>query len=180
MKTTNITRFFLLFIFTTSFISYSQDQNYTCDNAVYETLSKKIGVWHVKTKDRISPGVYETNNGISNITSLINGCSIRESFRGNYKNKKYAREVFITGKDSTSVQMSVLDSEHNKFSILNGNLKDNQIIVYWFRNNERKKLQSKYILTTQNLDEFEFSSYLSTDYGKNWALTHQRIYNRKN
>ena len=168
---------FILLLVTSSF--FAQEEIYSCKNSAYGYLETLIGTWEVMTKDRISPEVYENNSGVSKITTLINGCSVKESFRGTYKNKNYAREVIITGKDSIGIQMSVLDSEHNKFSILNGNLENNQIIVYWFQNEETKKLQSKYILTIYTTDKFEFSSYLSTDYGENWALTHQRVYTKK-
>ena len=43
-----------------------------------------------------------------------------------------------------------------------------------------KRLQSKYILAIKTDNEFEFSSYLSTDYGNNWALTHERKYYKIN
>ena len=179
MRTINRYNLFLITLIFFYSNSFAQEGIYSCENSAYNYLEKIVGTWDVKTKDRISPGIYETNSGISNITTLINGCSIKESFRGTYKNKNYAREVLITGRDSTEIQMSVLDSEHNKFSILNGNLENDQVIVYWFSNEEQKKLQSKYILTIFTPYKFEFSSYLSTDYGKNWALTHQRIYTKK-
>lgn len=159
--------------------SIAQGKTYSCENSSYQHLKKVIGIWNVDTKDRISLGEYETNSGTSKITDLIIGCGIKESFRGTYKNKAYARELMITGQDSLGIQMSILDSEHNSFSILNGEIIGDKIVVYWFRNKDVKKLQSKYILTIVNNEKFEFSSYLSTDYGENWALTHERIYTKK-
>ncbi|GGI57602.1 hypothetical protein GCM10011444_19110 [Winogradskyella haliclonae] len=161
-----------------SITSNAQEESYTCQNPLYNYLSTIIGDWEVKTKDRTSPGVYENNKGNSKITNLIEGCGIKESYRGSYKSRKYAREVMIVGQDSISVQMSALDSEHGSFSILNGKIENDKLVIYWFRNIDVKKLQSKYILSIENKDKFEFSSYLSTDYGKNWALTHKRIYSR--
>lgn len=158
--------------------SFAQKTDYTCQNRVYDYLKTTIGMWNVITKDRTSPGVYENNKGKSNITNLIEGCGIKESYRGKYKDKNYAREVMIVGQDSISVEMSALDSEHGSFSILNGKVENDKLVIYWFRNKDVKKLQSKYILSIENKDKFEFSSYLSTDYGKNWALTHERIYSR--
>ena len=74
--------------------------------------------------------------------------------------------------------MLALDSEHGAYSELNGNINNNIMTVFWYRNPETKRLQSKYILTVQNDDQFEFSSFLSTDYGNTWALTHERKYSR--
>lgn len=167
-------------LFTTVMSSSAQDGNYSCQNSTYQYLKKVIGIWKVNTKDRTSPGNYETNIGESKITDLIVGCGIKESFRGTYKNKDYARESMIIGKDSNGVQMSILDSEHNSFSILNGEIEEGKIIVYWYRNEDVRKLQSKYVLTIMDNNKFEFSSYLSTDHGKSWALTHERIYSRIN
>ena len=166
----------LFFIIMTN--SVAQENVFSCENSAYQTLQKVTGTWDVKTKDRTSPGNYENNTGKSIISDLIAGCGIKESFRGTYKKNNYAREVMIVGKESNGIQMSILDSEHNSFSILNGEIKDNKVVVYWFRNKDVKKLQSKYILTIANDNEFEFSSYLSTDYGENWALTHKRVYTR--
>ena len=159
--------------------SSAQENIYSCNNPAYNFLKNIIGNWKVDTKDRTSPDNYEINAGESIITDLINGCGIKESYRGTYKSNKYARESMIIGMDSFGNQMSILDSEHNSFSILNGEIKDGKIVVYWYRNEDVKKLQSKYILTVVDNNKFEFSSYLSTDYGADWALTHERIYTRQ-
>jgi hypothetical protein len=74
--------------------------------------------------------------------------------------------------------MAVLDSEHSAFSILNGEISESKIVVLWYRDKEVKRLQSKYTLTMENKNSFEFSSYLSMDHGESWALTHERIYTR--
>ena len=103
---------------------------------------------------------------------------IKETFRGTYKNKTYAREVVITGLDSINAQMISLDSEHGSFSIFEGQLKNNKMTTYWYRNKDKKKLQSKYILSFKDSNNFEFSSFLSQDYGRSWALTHKRIYHK--
>lgn len=166
------------FLFAVVISSIGQEKMYSCQNPAYQNLKQLIGTWKVETKDRTSPGNYEMNNGKSIITVLIEGCGIKESFRGTYKNKNYAREVQIAGKDSSGIQMSVLDSEHNSFSILDGEIENGKMIVYWYRNKDVKRLQSKYILTIETNNRFEFSSYLSTDYGEKWALTHERIYKR--
>ena len=166
----------IIFLITSN--SIAQEKIYTCENSAYAHLKKIIGTWNVNTTDRISPGNYETNEGTSKVSDLIIGCGIKESFRGTYKNKEYAREIMIAGKDSIGIQMSILDSEHNSFSILDGEIKDDKIEVYWFRNKEVKRLQSKYVLKVESDEKFEFSSFLSTDHGENWALTHKRIYTR--
>ncbi|WP_430969050.1 hypothetical protein [Spongiimicrobium sp. 2-473A-2-J] len=179
MKTTipNYISLFLV-VLLTAWGTRAQEANFSCQNLVYGHLGQLLGEWSVQTKDRTSPGNYETNQGKSKITDLISGCGIKESFRGTYRGKDYAREVLIIGKDSTGVQMSILDSEHNSFSILDGEISDGKVVVYWYRNKEVKRLQSRYLLTVQSAKRFEFSSYLSTDYGENWALTHERIYTR--
>ncbi len=165
----------LLLFFSTA---HSQENTYSCKNEAYSFLKQTIGKWHVITKDRTSPGVYENNYGTSVITSSIEGCGIKESYKGVYKGKNYAREVFITGLDSTNVEMLALDSEHGSFSTLNGTINNNELTTYWYRNKDVKKLQSKYIMSFTDTNTFEFSSYLSTNYGKDWALTHQRKYSK--
>ena len=156
----------------------SQQQPFTCKNQSYTFLKPTEGHWFVTTKDRISLGNYEHNHGTAIITNSIEGCGIKESYRGIYRDKPYAREVVITGLDSTHVEMIALDSEHGSFSFLEGKIKNDTLTTYWYRNKAVKKLQSKYILTFNNSNRFEFSSYLSTDFGKQWDLTHQRIYHK--
>jgi hypothetical protein len=170
--------YLIVFLFLLSFKSFAQDNKYSCQNDAYQYLQKIAGIWNVKTKDRISPGNYETNSGKSKITDLISGCSVKESYKGTYRGKSYARESMIIGVDSTRVQLSILDSEHNSFSILSGKIKNDKMIVYWYRNKDLRKLQSKYILTLKSNNSFEFTSFLSTDYGETWALTHKRDYSR--
>ncbi len=169
--------FIIFFLFN---IAHSQENTYSCKNEAYSFLKQTIGKWHVITKDRTSPNVYENNYGTSIITSSIEGCGIKESYKGVYRNKNYAREVFLTGLDSTNVEMLALDSEHGSFSTLNGSIKNNELTTYWYRNKEVKRLQSKYIMSFTDTNTFEFSSYLSTNHGKDWALTHQRKYYRIN
>ncbi len=75
--------------------------------------------------------------------------------------------------------MVAMDSEHGSFLTYDGSLSEGEITLYWYRDQEKKRLQSKYVMTIADSSQFEFSSYLSTDYGENWALTHQRVYSRK-
>ncbi len=156
----------------------SQQPQFTCKNKNYDFLKSTTGTWFVTTKDRTSPGNYEDNHGTAIITNSIEGCGIKESYRGTYRNNPYAREVVITGQDSTRVQMIALDSEHGSFSNLEGTIRNDAMTTYWYRNKDIRKVQSKYILTLNSSNNFEFSSYLSTDYGKQWALTHQRVYHK--
>ncbi len=153
--------------------------NFTCSNSNYSFLERLSGTWNVATKDRTSPGVYEDNSGVCTIEPAIEGCGISISYRGIYKGKSYARESILTFKDSTAVQMVAMDSEHGSFSTYDGELANGKIELYWFRDKEKKRMQSKYVMAISDADSFEFSSYLSTDYGENWALTHQRMYKRK-
>lgn len=168
-------------ILSTFFVGKAQCQEveYTCANDNYDYLSQAIGEWVVETKDRIKPGEYESNTGIAIIKPLIKGCGITISYRGTYKSKPYAREVSILGQDSTSVQMVALDSEHGGYSMLNGFITDEVLEVVWYRNEAVGRLRSKYVMTFQDLDTFEYSSFLSTDHAETWALTHERIYTRK-
>ena len=159
-------------------LSDLQLDSYSCANSNYSFLKQLSGIWTVSTKDRTAPDVYEDNTGVSTIEPAIGGCGISLSYRGTYKEKPYARESIITLKDST-VQMVAMDSEHGSFSTYDGSLLDGEINLYWFRDKEKKRLQSKYVLKIIDDNGFEFSSFLSTDYGENWALTHQRIYTRK-
>ena len=158
--------------------AFPQQSTFTCQNEAYQFLKKTIGIWEVSTKDRTSPGQYENNTGQSVITDAIEGCGIKESYRGTFRGKDYAREVGIMGKDSQHVEMIALDSEHGSYSALEGTVYDNQMEVYWYRDKEVKRLQSKYILTILSENQFEFSSFLSMDHGVTWALTHERKYTR--
>ncbi|MFY0601339.1 MAG: DUF1579 family protein [Cyclobacteriaceae bacterium] len=175
---TKLTLLFFSFLLLINNSITAQNESFSCENEAYLFLQNTIGIWEVSSKDRTSPEVYEQNSGTSTITSLIEGCGIQESFRGIFRNKIYAREVLIIGKDSTHVEMVTLDSEHSSFSSLQGEISENEMTVYWYRNPEKRKLQSKYILNYMSADQFEFSSFLSTDYGDTWSLTHQRKYKR--
>ncbi|MEP5612180.1 MAG: WD40 repeat domain-containing protein [Cyclobacteriaceae bacterium] len=152
---------------------------YSCENQNYNFLKRILGEWTVATKDRTSPGIYEDNKGQARITPSISGCGISISYAGRYNGKPYARSVGIVGQDSTFVQMVTLDSEHSSYSTLDGTIENGQLVVTWFRDKEKKRVQSRYIMSIIDEDAFEFSSYLSTDYGENWALTHERKYTRK-
>lgn len=153
-------------------------ETFTCANKGYGYLNQILGNWQVKTKDRTSPGVYQDNSGNATISSSIDGCGISISYRGTYRNKTYAREVSLIALDSIHYQMVALDSEHGSYSFLEGTIEEGRLVVYWFRNKEVGKLQSKYVLKVENEKAFEFSSFLSTDFGVSWVLTHQRKYLR--
>ena len=157
----------------------AKGQEFPCKNDSYAFLSKCIGKWTVQTKDRIAPGEYEENTGEASISTSINGCGIQISYRGKYKNKSYARESIITGLDSSNVQMVAMDSEHGGFLTYEGQISDQKLNIKWYRNKENGRLISKYELRFSDENQFEFSSYLSTDGGSSWALTHQRIFNKK-
>lgn len=178
-----IRKYTILLIFT-GFLLFSphktaaQQPGFSCANEGNALLSKLTGTWNVVTKDRTSPGDYETNTGRSVITPAIEGCGIRESFRGTFKGKQYAREVNIMTKTPLTVEMTAADSEHGTFSLYKGTINGDKMTVFWYRDEKVKRLQSKYILTVSDERHFEFSSYLSTDHGATWALTHERNYSR--
>ncbi len=151
---------------------------YTCANKGYDYFRHLSGHWSVATKDRTSPGEYQNNTGKAIISPGIDGCGISLSYRGIYKDKAYAREVSLIALDSVNFQMVAMDSEHGSYSFLEGRKEEKQLILYWFRNKEVGKLRSKYIMTHISADQFEFSSFLSTDHGESWALTHERKYRR--
>lgn len=136
------------------------------------------GTWDVETKDRLSPGVYETNSGQSSINLNMNGCGIQESYEGIYRDKIYKREVMITSRDSTHLGMISFDSEHADIQYFTGEIEHHETTLIWYRDRNVKRLQSKYILNRHSNNEFEFSSFLSTDHGETWALTHERKYQR--
>lgn len=171
-------RFATLLLVIWSQTIFGQD-TFTCTNQGYTLLNGVIGHWKVQTKDRTAPGVYQKNSGNAIISAGIPGCSISISYRGKYRDKAYAREVNLIALDSIHYQMVAMDSEHGTYSFLEGAMDNDQLILHWFRNKAIGKLRSKYELTVTNANTFEFSSYLSTDFGENWALTHQRIYRRE-
>lgn len=161
-----------------SLLLIAQTNEFTCQSPGGEWLSQLVGSWEVTTKDRTSPGNYQSNAGRSLITPLIDGCGIKESFRGTFRDNNYGREVSIFAVDSVTVAMTALDSEHGSFSNFEGTIDGNQMTVLWYRNKEVGRLRSKYMLTIENSDSFEFSSFLSTDHGETWALTHERKYQK--
>lgn len=157
-----------------------QEARFSCANDGYLFLKRTEGIWQVKTKDRTSPGNYEANSGKAVIGPSIEGCGVAISFRGTYKNKPYAREMNIMALDSINMQMVSVDSEHGSYSLLEGAIIDSKTMeLYWYRDHNKKRVQSKYVMLLLDKEAFEFSSYLSTDYGERWALTHERFYSRK-
>lgn len=154
-------------------------QEFTCRNSNYDFLKRAIGSWSTQTRDRVAVGEYEANEGAATIESSIQGCSIQISFSGTFRGKPYARETIIAGLDSVRIQMVSMDSEHGGFLTYEGQIKNETLEVKWFRNKEKGKLQSKYIMHFKSDQAFNFSSFLSTDYGKTWDLTHERIFSRK-
>lgn len=150
-----------------------------CQSSGGDFLSQLIGTWDVSTKDRTSPGNYEENEGYAIITASIEGCGVHESFSGTFRESDFKREVILTAQNASELQLSSLDSGHGSFTIYKGSFTDEGAELMWYRDENVKRLQSKYVLTVNGANEFELSSYLSTDTGKTWALTHQRVYTRK-
>lgn len=158
---------------------HSQGQSYSCANSNTGFLERALGEWKVATKDRIAVDEYEENNGTAIVSRSIEGCGISISFRGTYKKKPYAREAIITGLDSVRIQMVSMDSEHGGFLTYDGQLVNDTLKVTWYRNKEKGKLISMHKLYFIDTNVFDFSSFLSTDYGKTWALTHQRLFEKE-
>ncbi|MEO1052743.1 MAG: DUF1579 family protein [Bacteroidota bacterium] len=157
---------------------YSQNPDYPCQSQSGDFLTQLVGNWTVETKDRTSPGQYETNKGHAIIAATIAGCGIQETYKGSYKGNQYARFASINTKSDNEMEMTATDSEHAGSMHFKGELSNGQISLLWYRDESIKKMQSKYVLEIKNDREFEFSSFLSTDYGKTWALTHERKYTK--
>ncbi|MEO9964759.1 MAG: hypothetical protein ABJF11_03155 [Reichenbachiella sp.] len=157
---------------------FAQNPKYPCQYEGNQILEELLGSWKVETKDRVSPGQYEINVGISTITTGIQGCSIKENYKGIYKSKVYAVESTLLMVDSMKLQRVYFDSEHASTMVFNGETDGNDIKMLWLRNNEKKRMRVKFELTRHSADAFEWSTHLSTDYGESWQLTHLWKYNR--
>lgn len=155
-----------------------QPGKYPCQYANQGMLSKLMGTWKVESKDRTSPGNYEMNTGISVISGGIQGCSIRESYQGIYKEKSYATESILLMTDSLQVQRLYFDSEHASTMVFNGEINSEGMKLLWIRNQERKKMQVKFELTFEGANSFAWKTHLTTDFGETWQLTHHWQYTR--
>lgn len=169
----------LLILFT--FLSLGgvcQPRNYPCQYADAGILSSLVGTWKVVTKDRISPGNYETNAGISVISKGIQGCSIKESYQGIFKEKNYAVEATLLMTDSMKIQRVYFDSEHANAMVFDGGINAEGMELFWVRDKKRKKMQVKFEMIAPGTDSFEWKTYLTTDFGETWQLTHHWQYTR--
>ncbi|GAB5524427.1 MAG: hypothetical protein Roseis2KO_22990 [Roseivirga sp.] len=141
-------------------------------------LALMTGDWKVSATDRISPGNYEENNGKSTISWGIAGCSLHEVYEGTYKGHGYAVEYVTYLNDSLSTQRTFYDSEHSNLMAFTGEIGEQSMLSYWYRNLEKKRMQVKNEIRFISEDSFENITHLSTDYGKTWQLTHKWIYKK--
>ena len=153
-------------------------QNFPCEKEGSEWLRTLWGTWEVEAKDRTSPGSYEQNQGTSIISFAIDGCVLHEVYDGKFKNRDYAVNIAYVLTDALELQKSWVDSEHANLMVLSGEIKSNKSKVHWYRD-ETQKMQVKHELRVLSEDQLEFLSYLSTDGGTTWQLTHEWKYNRK-
>ncbi|WP_422358558.1 DUF1579 family protein [Reichenbachiella sp.] len=158
--------------------SYAQQTGFPCQHTGNARLGELIGTWKVEAKDRISPGNYEMNAGVSVISTGLNGCSIQESYKGVYRENYYAVEVVTYMRDSMQLQRVYYDSEHSNVMVLEGFIEEKGFTLNWTRDPNKKKMQVKFQLDFKTTDTFEWTTHLSTDFGKTWQLTHQWKYNR--
>jgi len=150
---------YLLFILVSS--QALAQKNYPCTNNNNLFLSKIIGQWQFRSKDRVSPDIYEQNEGQVEITNLIHGCGIQISL----KDHPYAVSMLIIVNDQNDVEMTYLDTEHGSFLHFKGKLITENINVFWYRDFSKKKLQVKQSMRKRSNNEFELNSYLSSDHG---------------
>ncbi|WP_456459486.1 DUF1579 family protein [Reichenbachiella sp.] len=169
----------LLSIFLTlSLNAFSQSINYPCQYTGNQMLVKLIGTWKVEAKDRVSPGIYENNAGVSVISTGLNGCSIKESYKGVFKGKLYAVEASFYMKDSMELQRVYYDSEHSNVMVMEGVINEGGFELYWVGDLAKKKMQVRFNLEFKTPDVFEWTTHLSTDYGESWQMTHYWKYTR--
>ena len=137
------------------------------------------GEWSVHAKDRISPGVYEENKGISTIRINEEDCELMEVYKGKKGGKDW--EVSINTKQSEKEITRVWqDSEHGNSMELKGGIEGDALFAAWTRDPADKKMQVQHELRFTGIREFELKTKLSTDYGKTWTPTHEWKYKRKN
>ena len=154
-------------------------QGLPCKNVGSEQLKVFTGTWQVAAKDRTSPGNYEENEGISTISWSIEGCSIKEVYKGTYKQHAYEVQYDTYLTDSLQITRNFYDSEHGGLMSFSGSIEAESINVLWLRNPDKKRMQVKNELIWKDKDHFESITHLSTDYGQSWQLTHHWVYTRK-
>ena len=83
-------------------------------------------------------------------------------------------------KKDGSIERTWLDSQHGGFMLLKGEINKNSLNALWVRDPANPKMQVKHEMKFEEKDKLKFSTFLSTDYGENWALTHEWDYLRAN
>lgn len=169
----------LLWSFTLPYPQLVIAQTLPCQRAGSEFFTQLLGEWRVEAKDRLAPGDYEENSGRAVISWGIEGCSLQESYLGTFKQHPYAVKYETYLSDSLQTQRTFFDSEHSNLMFFQGIIEGDTMSSLWLRDLEKKRMQVKNELKLLDKNSFQNTTYLSTDYGQTWQLTHAWQYTRK-
>jgi len=142
-------------------------------------LSRLIGDWQVTSTDRVSPGEYQENSGMSSIRSLFDECGVEENYRGMLKGETLEFKTLHVWKDSVTVSKIWLDSNHANPMLLEGNNGEDSLVVIWHKQLKTRMLSVKHVLRDIAESSFVSESFMRPRNDAKWQLTHRRIYSRK-
>ena len=168
----------LVFLMFEAFLSVAKSENFSCQIPNDSFLRNLQGEWRVESLDRISPGKYNTNHGISSISVGKEGCTLHENYIRKQKDQPYAVLSTIYKNDLDQYQRVYYDSEHSTVMVFKGEIMNDSIKMFWRNSANNDKMQVKFVLKSFGEDQFEWRTHLSVDYGKTWQLTHHWNYNR--
>ncbi|MGH1363536.1 MAG: DUF1579 family protein [Calditrichia bacterium] len=150
-----------------------------CSQPNTNFLKQLEGDWLVASQDRIAPGDYEKNTGVSTIRVLFANCGIEEDYTGTLKGAELQFKTLHVWKDSVTVSKLWLDSNHANPMLLEGTFKSDSLNVMWQRELKTRTLSVKHLIKDVTKTGFVSESYMRPRAGAAWQLTHRRVYTRK-
>lgn len=154
---------------------------FSCADTVLRVLGPFQGEWQVRALFRTGAGTWDTTQAVSSITPDLNGCVLREHYRGTRYGEPYEYLALwgANGGPAGPVQRFFTHSLHGIFGLAAGAYQGDTLVL-----EERLMVRGQPLIQQKrysrpSASEFTELDRRSTDGGATWTVTLQAMFRRR-
>jgi len=152
-----------------------------CADSVTGALGVLRGEWNVEALFRDGPDRWDSTRAVSTIKPDLNGCLLREDYRGTRYGEPYEFLVLwgANGLPAGRIQRFFSHSRHGILGLASGDFRGDTLVLEERLMLRGRPLIQQVLITRPTPEGFQQVNRRSTDDGATWTVTLRAVYRRR-
>ncbi|MEZ4584873.1 MAG: hypothetical protein R2909_00525 [Gemmatimonadales bacterium] len=151
-----------------------------CADSVASALGALRGEWEVEAHFRDGPDRWDSTRAVSSIRPDLQGCLLREDYRGTRYGEPYAFLALwgANGLPDGRIQRFFSHSRHGILGLASGDFRGDTLVLEERLTLRGRPLIQQVLVTRLTAEGFRQVNRRSTDEGRSWTETLRAVYRR--